>query len=211
MKLQVTFVLSLLLAIVAFAGCYTQLGYQGRGLQAHVGSASSDFDREHHKHDRGLAKEGAEHDSEIESEELEPEHTDTEESEGYYGRRKYTHRETYVYPRGYAGSYWVPYPLYPHRYYMPVGFPYYSHPWFYRYGYYYGYSPYYRYYRGYYPHTNVYRRYYGRSRYIPHSRRTYDRREWRSENRRSRSSRSMTSPKSRSERPQRRIRNRNEK
>ena len=200
MKLQVTFVLSLLLAIVAFAGCYTQLGYY----------ASSDFDREHHKHDRGLAKEGAEHDSEIESEELEPEHTDAEKSEGYYGRRKYTHRETYVYPRGYSGSYWVPYPLYSHRYYMPA---YHSYPWFYRYGYYYGYSPYYHYYRGYSPYRNVYRRYYGYggSRYTPHSRRTYDRRDWRPENRRSRSSRSVTSPKSRSERLQRRIRNRNEK
>ena len=199
MKLQVTFVLLSLLAVVAFAGCYTQLGYY----------ASSDFDREYRT---VLEEEKTEDHAEAESEELESEHTGPEEAEGYYGRRKYTRRETYVHPRQDYGSYWGPYPLYPYGYYLPA-VPYYSHPWFYRSGYYYGYSPYYRYYRGYYPYTNVYRRYYGRnygrSRYAPLSRRTYDRRDWRPENRRSRSSRSVTSPKSRSERPQRRIRNRN--
>ena len=196
MKLQVTFVLLLLLAMVAFAGCYTQLGYY----------ASSDFDR---KYRTILKEEKTEDHSEAESEELESEHTDAEESEGYYGRRKYTHRETYVYPHRHYDTYWGPYAPYSYGYYLPV-MPYYSHPWFYRSGYHYGYSPYYRYYRGYYPYTNVYRRYYGRSRYVPLSRRTYNRRDWRPENRRSRSSRSVTSPKSRSERPQRRTRNRNE-
>ena len=208
MKLQVTFVLLSLLAMVAFAGCYTQLGYQGRSLQAHVGSVSSDFDGNYRT---ALEEKKTEDHAEAESEELASEQTDTEASEGYYGRRKYTRRETYVYPRRDYGSYWGSYPLYPYRYYMPVGFPYYSHPWFYRYGYSYGYSPYYRYYRGYYPYTNVYRRYYGRSRYVPLSRRTYDRSDWRPENRRFRSSRSVTSPKTRSERPQRRTRNRNER
>lgn len=206
MKLQVTFLLLSILAIVIFAGCYTQLGYQGHGLQTHVGSASSDFDRDY---DTVVKEEKTEEHAEAESEELASEQTDTEVSEGYYGRRKYTHRETYVYPRRYHGSYWGPYSLYPYRSYMPVRFPYYSHPWFYGYGYY-GYSPYYRYYRGYYPYTNVYRRYYGRSRYTPLSRRAYNKRDVRLENRRSRSSRSATSPKTRSERPQRRIRNRNE-
>ena len=207
MKLKVTFVLPSLLAMVAFAGCYTQLGYQEHGLQTHIEGASSDFDG---KYRTVLKEEKTEDHAEVESEEVESEHTDAEASEGYYGRRKYTHRETYVYPRRYSGSYWGSYAPYPYRYYMPVGFPYYSNPWFYGYGYY-GYSPYYRYYRGYYPYTNVYRRYYGRSRYTPLSRRTYDRRDLRSENRRSRSSRSVTSPKSRSERPQRRTRNRNER
>jgi len=197
MKLQGIFVILLLLAMVAFAGCYTQFGYY----------ASSDFDRKYH---RVLGEEKTEEHSEAESEELGTEHTDTEESKGYYGRRKSTRRETHVYPRGYSGSYWQPYPLYPYRYYMPV-VPYYSPPWFYRYGYYYGYSPYYRYYRGYSPYRNVYRRYYGRSRYVPLSRKTYDRRDWRSENRRSRGSRSVTSLKSKSERLQRRTRNRNER
>ena len=207
MKLQGTFVLLSLLAMVAFAGCYTQLGYQGRSLPTHIEGASSDFDG---KYRTVLDGEKAEEHSEAESEKVEPEHTDAEESGGYYGRRKYTRRETYVYPRRHYGSYWRPDTPYPYGYYPPVRFPYYSHPWFYGYGYY-GYSPYYRYYRGYYPYTNVYRRYYGRSRYVPLSRRTYDRRNLRSENRRSRSSRSVTSPKSRSERPQRRIRNRNER
>ena len=208
MKLQVTFVLLSLLALVAFAGCYTQLGYY----------ASSDFDRKYH---RGLEKEEPGDHTEAEAEELESEHTDaeelasehtdTEESEGYYGRRKYTRRETYVYPHRPYNTYWGSYAPYPYRYYWyPVRFPYYSHPWFYGYGYSYGYSPYSRYYRGYYPYTNVYRRYYGRSRYVPLSRRAYNKRDVRLENRRSRSSRSVTSPKSRSERPQRRLRNRNE-
>ena len=205
MKLQVTFILLLFLAMTAFAGCYTQLGYQGRSLQAHVGSASSDFDREY---DTVLKEEETEDHSEAESEELESEPTDAEASEGYYGRRKYTHRETYVYPRRYYDTYGGPYAPYPYHYYLPVRFPYYSHPWFYGYGYY-GYSPYYRYYRGYYPYTNVYRRYYGRSQYTPLSRRAYNKRDLRLENRRSRNSRGVTSPKSRSERPQRRIRNRN--
>ena len=207
MKLQITFVLSLFLAMVAFAGCYTQLGYQGRGLQTHIGSASSDFQREYRT---VLEKDKTEEHAEVESEELESEYTDTEESEGYYGRRKYTRRETYVYPHRHYDTYSGVYAPYPYSYYLPV-MPYYSHPWFYRYGSYYGYSPYYRHYRGYYPYTNVYRRYYGRSRYVPLSRRTYNRRDWRPENRRSRSSRSVTSPKSRSERPQRRTRNRNER
>ena len=203
MKLQLTFILLLFLAMTAFAGCYTQLGYQEHGWQAHVGSASSDFDRKYH---RVLEKEETEDHSEAESEELEPEHTDAEASEGYYGRRKYTRRETYAYPRGYYDTYWGAYAPYPYRYYVPVRFPYYSHPWFYRYGYY-GYAPYYRYY----PYTNVYRRYYGQSRYVPLSRRAYNKRDLRLENRRSRSSRGVTSPKSKSERPQRRIRNRNER
>ncbi|MYC77794.1 hypothetical protein F4X10_18670 [Candidatus Poribacteria bacterium] len=203
MKLQLTFILLLFLAMTAFAGCYTQLGYQEHGWQAHVGSASSDFDRKYH---RVLEKEETEDHAEAESEELEPEHTDAEASEGYYGRRKYTRRETYAYPRGYYDTYWGAYAPYPYRYYVPVRFPYYSHPWFYRYGYY-GYAPYYRYY----PYTNVYRRYYGQSRYVPLSRRAYNKRDLRLENRRSRSSRGVTSPKSKSERPQRRIRNRNER
>lgn len=203
MKLQLTFILLLFLAMTAFAGCYTQLGYQEHGWQAHVGSASSDFDRKYH---RVLEKEETEEHAEAESEELEPEHIDAEASEGYYGRRKYTRRETYAYPRGYYDTYWGAYAPYPYRYYVPVRFPYYSHPWFYRYGYY-GYAPYYRYY----PYTNVYRRYYGQSRYVPLSRRAYNKRDLRLENRRSRSSRGVTSPKSKSERPQRRIRNRNER
>ena len=102
MKLQSTFLLLLLLAVVAFAGCYTQLGYH----------ASSNF--EHGQHYRSVRDAGAEHTSETESEEtehahdtetesegIEREHEDAEESEGYYGRRKRTSRTVYVYPDRY--------------------------------------------------------------------------------------------------------------
>ena len=185
MKLQITFLLSLFLATLTFAGCYTQLGHY----------ATSDFDQKYHE---VLAEEKTEDHVEAESE---PAHIDeTETSEGYYGQRKYTRRSTYAHPHReytpyYSGTY-APYP-----YYLPV-MPYYSHPWYYGYGYY-GYARPYRYYSGYYPYTNVYRRYYGKSRYVPLSRRTYQRRDWRPENRRTRSSRSVTSPNSKSKRPTR--------
>ena len=206
MKLQSTFLLLLLLAVVAFAGCYTQLGYH----------ASSNF--EHGQHYRSVRDAGAEHtseteseetehaqDTEAESEEIEREHEDAEESEGYYGRRKRTSRTVYVYPDRYD-TYWTPYAYaYPSFFYYPY------HP-FYGYRYYYGYrAPYYRYYSGYYPYTNVYRRYHSGSRYAPLSRRTYKKGDLRLNNRRSRSSRSVTSPRSRSEQPRQRLRNRNKK
>lgn len=201
MKLQLTFTLLLLLAMVGLTGCYTQLGYY----------ASSDFDQRYHK---VLKEEKTEHHSKAESEESELEkHDDDEDSEGYYGRRKPTYRNRYVSPYRYD-TYRAPYAPYPYYGYPPVF--YYPHPWFSGYyrpynGYYRSYYPYYRYYRGYSPYTNVYRRYHSGSRYVPLSRRTYpNRNNWRSENRRSRSSRSVTSPRSRSERPQRRTRNRNE-
>ena len=208
MKLQFTFLPLLLFAMVAFAGCYTQLGYH----------ASSNFEHGHHytsvrnaekEHAPEAESEEAEHahDSEAESEEIEREHTDDEDSDSYYGRRKRSYRTTYAYPYGYD-TYWVPYAhAYPPIWYHPY------HP-FYGYNrYYYGYrAPYYRYYRGYYPYTNVYRRYHSGSRYVPLSRRTYKKGDLRLEKRRSRSSRSVTSPtKSRSERSQRRAGNRDKK
>ncbi len=193
MKLRVAFTL-LLLAMVAFAGCYTQVGYH----------ASSGFDQ---KYNRVLEKEKMEEVSEAESEGLASE--EAEESEGYYGRRKYTRRTVYASPSSY-GNYWMPYMPYPYGYYLPV-VRYYPHPWYYGYRYY-GYAPYHRYYRGYYPYSGYYGRYHrSGSRYVPLSRRTYKRGDLRLENRRSRSSRSVTSPKSRSERLQRRAKNRNEK
>ena len=103
MKLKVAFTL-LLLAIVAFAGCYTQVGYH----------ASSGFDQ---KYNRILEEEKTEEVSEAESEGLESE--DAEESEGYYGRRKYTRRTVYASPSSY-GNYWMPYMPYPYGYYLPV-------------------------------------------------------------------------------------------
>lgn len=199
MKLQLTLALLLPLAMVVFAGCYTQLGYY----------ASADFDRRYHK---VLEKEKIEHHSQTESEESESEMHDDDDadSEGYYGRRKRSYRRTYSHPYRYDTYHSAPYAPYPYYAYSPVWSPF--HPWFSGY-----YRPYYRYYRsyypyyGYYPYTNVYRRYHGGSRYVPLSRRTYpNRSNWRSESRRSRSSRSVTSPRRQSERPQRRIRNKNE-
>ena len=207
MKLQSTFLLLLLLAAVAFAGCYTQLGYHASSNFEHghpyrsVGYA----DTEHTSEAESEETEHA-HDTEAESEEIEREHEDSEESEGYYGRRKRSYRTTYTQPYRYD-TYWSPYVAYPYYAYPPVW--YYPYRPFYRYGYYYGYhAPYYRYYRGYYPYRNVYRRYHGGgSRYTPLSRRTSKKGDLRLENRRSRSSRSVTSPRSRSERLRTRDRN----
>ena len=189
MKLQLTFALLLLLAMVAFAGCYTQLGYQ----------ASSDLGRVHYKHHEDLVEEEAEteHAAEAESEESELAHADDEDSEGYYGKRKRSYRTTYTAPYRYD-TYWSPYVSYPYYAYPPIWY----HPYRSYYGYgYYGYrAPYYPYYSGYYPYRNVYRRYHSGSRYTPLSRRTYKSSNLRRENRRSQSSRSVTSPRSRSER-----------
>ncbi len=199
MKLQFTFLLLLLLAVVVFAGCYTQLGYH----------ASSDFGRVHYKHHESLRKERTEteHASEAASEESELEHDDDEDSDGYYGRRKRSYRTTYTSPYRYD-AYGVPYGPHPYYYAYPPVWYYPYRPFYSRY--YYGYrAPYYRYYSGYYPYRNVYRRYHSGSRYVPLSRRTYKKGSLRLENRRSRSSRSLTSPSSRSKRQQ--IRNRNEK
>ena len=200
MKLQISFALLLLLAMVVFAGCYTQLGYH----------ASSEYGRVHPKHHEGLTKEKAEteHADEAASEESELEHADDEDSEGYYGRRKRSYRTTYTSPHRYH-SYWVPYGPYPYYAYPPVW--YYPYRPFYGYSrYYYGYhAPYYRYYSGYYPYRNVYRRYHSGSRYTPLSRRTYKKGNLRLENRRSRSSRSVTSPSPRSRSERQRIKDRN--
>ena len=202
MKLLLTFTLLLLLLMIGLTGCYTQLGYY----------ASSDFDGRYHK---VLKEEKMEHTSKptstSEESELE-ERADDEDSEGYYGRRKPTYRNRYVSPYRYD-TYWPPYAPYPYYAYSPLW--YYPTPWCYGYyapyyRYYRNHYPYYRYYRIYYPYTNVYQRYHGGSRYVPLSRRTYNNRgTWRSESRRSRSSRSVTSPRTRSERPQRRVKTRN--
>ena len=208
MKPELTFTLLLLLAVIGLTGCYTQLGYY----------ASTDFDYKYHK----VLEEEMKHTSKTESKESESDahdddlekHDDAKASEGYYGRRKSTYHKRYATPYRYD-TYWAPYAPYSYHAYPPAW--YYPHPWFYGgfyapyYRYYRSYYPYYGYHRGYYPYTNVYRRYYGGSRYAPLSRRTYpNRSNWRSENRRSRNSRSVTSPRSQSERPQRRIRSRNE-
>ena len=193
MKLQISFALLLLLAVVAFAGCYTQLGHH----------ASSDLGRVHPKHYEGLTKKEAEteHADEADSDASKLKHADDEDSEGYYGRRKRSYRTTYTQPYRYD-AHWSPYVAHPYYAYPPVW--YYPYRPFYGYSrYYYGYhAPYSRYYRGYYPYRNVYRQYHGGSRWTPLSRRTYKKGNLRLENQRSRSSRGATSrsPRSRSER-----------
>ena len=199
MKLQISFALLLLLAMVVFAGCYTQLGHH----------ASSDLGRVHSKHHEGLTEKETEteHADEAESEASELTDADDEDSEGYYGRRKRSsYRTTYTQSYRYD-TYWSPYVAYPYYAYPPVW--YYPYRPFYGYGYYYGYhAPYSRYYRGYYPYRNVYRRYHGGgSRWTPLSRRTYKKGDLRLQNRRPQSSRSVTSPRSRSERLRTRDRN----
>ena len=206
MKLQSIFLLLLLLAVGAFAGCYTQLGYHASSSfeHGHPYRSVRDADTGHTSETESEDAEHA-HDTDTESEEIEREHKEAEESEGYYGRRKRTSRTVYVYPDGYH-THWAPYSYaYPSFFY-----PY--HPFYgYRY-YYYGYrAPYNRYYSGYYPYTNVYRRYHSGSRYAPLSRRTYKKGDLRLKNRRSRGSRGVTSPRSRSEQPRQRLRNRKER
>ena len=186
MKLQSALVGLSLLAVMTFAGCYTQLGSR----------ASSDYyGRIHHKHHERLKKEKTET---ARTDTTELKHADDADSEGYYGRRKRSYRTTYTQPYRYD-TYASP----------DVADPYYAYPpiWYYPYRPFYGYSRYYYgyhapYYR-YHPYRNVYRRYYyhsGSSRYTPLSRRTYKRGSLQRENRRSRSSRGVTSPRSKSER-----------
>ena len=197
MKLQLTFVLLSLVTVVAFAGCYTQLGYH----------ASSDYGRFHHKHREDLTKEKreTEHADAADSDASELKHADDEDSEGYYGRRKRSYRTTYTSPYR-SDAYWLPYAAYPYYAYPPI----WSYPYrpFYGDGYYYGYhAPFYRYYTGYYPYRNVYRRYYRGSGYTPLSRRTYKKSSVQRDKRRSRGSRSVTSPSTRSKRQRLRDRN----
>ena len=185
MKLKAVLILLFLFTTVMIAGCYTKLGYYD----------PASFKEKQQQHVEKTEKE-LEHASDSDA-----------ETEGYYGRRKRIYRPSYTYTED---SYWAPYAPYPYAaYYPPVYHPY---PWYYGYGYYGYHVPYYRYYRGYFPYSGYYGRYRG-STYRPTSRGAYKRgvgpREYRPANRRARSSRSVTSSNPRSDRPQRRSRNRN--
>lgn len=204
MRLQFILRPLLLLAAVTLAGCYTQLGYYEssyfqRKTYQPVARTSEDAEESEHAAN-GDVEELERQDRGFQSRRHEEAE---EESEGYYGRRQPRRYEEVV-----DDVYWgVPYAPYPYLYY-PSMF-YYPSPWFYGYRYYGYHAPYYRYYGGYYPYTGYH---YGRYRggtYPPLARRTYKSGNLRLENRRSRSSRSVTSPRSKSERPQRRARNRN--
>ncbi len=187
MKLKSVFIPLLLFSTMILIGCYTKFGYHD----------SAFLQENQHQHQENN-EEKMEQASKAETE-------DSDESDGYYGRRKRTYGSS-----RYNGhnSYWIPYRPYPYAYYQPMY--YYPQPWYYGYGYgYYGYrTPYYRYYGGYYPYRSYYGGYRGSS-YLPANRGTYKRGAVlnRSENRRVRSSRSVTSSNPRSERPRRSTRN----
>ncbi len=138
--------ITLLLAIIALAGCYTQIGYYEP--RSSTRQTSYHHQDEHQREDE---------DEKMESEREPQEEIETEgelsevENEGYYGRRK----PSYSYSDRYYRSYYNNnYPAYPYYYggYHPL-YPYYrySYPYYSSYGYYpyyggYRYRPYrYRY------------------------------------------------------------------
>lgn len=166
MNIKYFFALLLLFTTIIFAGCYTKLGY----------------------YEAGNLKQ--KQDQQIEKTEKEIENA----SEGYYGRRKPTYRDSRSYL---SDSYWVPYTPYYYTYYPPYAYSY-HHPWCYGY-----YTPYYGYYpyRSYYPYRGYYGRYHG-SRVYPTSRGTYKNRNVMRGHRRAQYTRSVTSRNSLSGRSQ---------
>ncbi len=121
---------TLLLAVITLAGCYTQIGYYE--------PRSSTRQTAYHHQDKGEKVESEqEEQGEVEAE-LKPSEM---EDEGYYGRRK----PSYSYSDRYYRSYYYDdyYPAYPSYYggYHPL-YPYYRYS--YPYYSYYGYYPYYR-------------------------------------------------------------------
>ena len=132
---------TLLLAVITLAGCYTQMGYYE--------PRPSPRQTAYHHQDKGEKVESEqEEQGEVEAE-LKPSEV---EDEGYYGRRKPSYSYSDRYYRSY--DYDDYYPAYPYYYggYHPL-YPYYrySYPYYSYYGYYpyyggYGYRPYrYRY------------------------------------------------------------------
>ena len=138
--------ITFLLAVIAFAGCYTQIGYyEPRPSVREISS--------HHQDERRHQDEDEKMDSEREAEE---EVEATEEpsemgDEGYYGRRKPGYSYSDRYYRSYSYDYYDYHPVYPYYYggYHPL-YPYYG----------YSYYPYHSYYGPY--------RYYGGYRYRPY-------------------------------------------
>ena len=166
MNIKYIFTLLLLFTTIIFVGCYTKLGYYE------------------------AAKLKQKQDQQIEKTEKEIENA----SEGYYGRRKPTYRDSRSYL---SDSYWVPYTPHYYTYYPPYAYSY-HYPWYYGY-----YTPYYGYYpyRSYYPYRGYYGRYHGSSVY-PTSRGTYKNRSVMRGHRRAQYTRSVTSRNSLSERSQ---------
>ena len=136
--------ITLLLAIIALAGCYTQIGYYE---PRHSTRETSYHHQNKHQREDG--------DKKVESEQEEHKEVEAEgeasevEDEGYYGRRQ----PSYGYSDRYYRSYYYDdyyYPTYPYYYggyhplypYYGYSYPYYSYYGSYRYYGGYGYRPY---------------------------------------------------------------------
>ena len=135
--------ITLLLAVIFLAGCYTQIGYYE---PRHSTRQTSYHHRDEHRHQDGDEKMEPKQEEQGEVE-AEGEASEVED-EGYYGRRK----PSYSYSDRYYRSYYYDdyYPVYPY--------------------YYGGYHPLYPYYRYSYPSYSYYRpyRYYGGYGYRPY-------------------------------------------
>ena len=164
MKNTFVLVAALLVIPILLVGCYTQLGYYTAAR-----TSSREADRIDKARVLNENQEGGDDYAGIERQ------TETEESEGYYGRRKRTYDRHIPYYDGYYFS--APYPYY---------------------GYYSAYYPYYRNY-GYW---DPYR--YGQRRYRQYVPRYYKVRDFHHGKRRSRSPRGVESRRSSSDRPIRR-------
>ena len=164
MKLRFAITAVLLVAPIFLVGCYTQLAYNTASRITPRGTNQLDEAKTlNENEDNGDGQTGVEHQSE------------TEEEEGYYGRRKRTYDRHIPYYDGYYFS--DPYPYY--GYYSP----------------YYSYYPYYQNY-GY---RNSY--WYGRRHHRDYSPRYYKNRDFHQGDRRSRSHQGVDSQRSSSNRP----------
>ena len=132
---------ALLLVVITFAGCYTQIGYyEPRSPTRQTASRHQD-ERRHQDGDKKMES-GQEEQGEVAAEGELSESGD----EGYYGHRKPSYIDSDRYYRSYSYDYYPVYPYYGdplYPYYRYSYYPYYSYYGHYRY---YGYRPYrYRY------------------------------------------------------------------
>lgn len=139
--------ITFLLAVIAFAGCYTQIGYYEPRPSVREISSHHQDERRHQDGDEKMGSE-REAEEEVEAKE-EPSQVD---DEGYYGRRKPSYGYSGRYYRSYSYDYYDYYPAYPYYYggYHPL-YPYYGYSYYPYHSYYgsyryHGYRPYrYRY------------------------------------------------------------------
>ncbi len=139
--------ITFLLAVIAFAGCYTQIGYYEPRPSVREISSHHQDERRHQDGDEKMGSE-REAEEEVEAKE-EPSEVD---DEGYYGRRKPSYGYSGRYYRSYSYDYYDYYPAYPYYYggYHPL-YPYYGYSYYPYHSYYgsyryHGYRPYrYRY------------------------------------------------------------------